>query len=101
MSQEPREALLRAHLAAAVPLAIQRWADADKDARTARLEQALELIAEHGDDILFGGPHCRDGINALVDAVAILAYQPGGITIAGMHFEAKRPTHQETEVCAA
>lgn len=96
-----QESLLRAHLATAVPLAIRRWADAEPEDRATRLDEALKLIAEHGDDILFGGEYCREGINALVDAVAILAYQPGGIDIAGMHFEAERPAHREAEVRAA
>jgi len=52
---------------------------------------AAQLIAEHGDELLFGGKHCPTTFAALVRAVTLASVTtPGGVTFAGMHFTCRR-----------
>lgn len=45
-----------------------------------------DMIAAHGDDLIFGGPFCRDTFNALAKSIALLAFAPGGVTALGRHW---------------
>lgn len=44
-------------------------------------------IAAHADELLSGGPHCADVMDKLVEAIAVLSFQPGGVHCAGLHVE--------------
>lgn len=49
------------------------------------------MIAEHGDNILYRAKRRGDtaaAFNALAEAIAILAFAPGGVTFLGEHYEA-------------
>jgi hypothetical protein len=35
---------------------------------------------------LYGGKHCAEAFNALARGLAALAYQPGGVKYAGLHW---------------
>lgn len=77
-------------LATAVPLEIERLREADEELRTQLIaertgEAIADLIAAHGDDLLFGGRHCASTFAAVARALACLAWQPGGVTFAGLH----------------
>lgn len=61
--------------------------------RIALAAGCAQHIASHGDDLLF---RSRPGASAdafakLSTGLACLAYQPGGVTFAGMHWEAAQP----------
>lgn len=90
--------LLMLHVEAMVPLAIadyqQKGGPSDLDRERARM-QYPDLIGSHGDNLLYQGKTTAKVIGALVDGLAILAFCPGGITFAGLHFEVAR--EQETE----
>ncbi|QSJ14584.1 hypothetical protein JYQ62_22050 [Nostoc sp. UHCC 0702] len=56
-----------------------------------QLPEIASLMAEHGDILLYGGDKKRqvvDIFNKITLAIAILAFQPGGIEIFDYKFEA-------------
>jgi hypothetical protein len=75
--------ILEITLSAAVPLRIAELAGTSPDRRLALATGAADTLAAHGDDLLYGGEHCRAAFGAVVRALAIGAYQPGGIHFAG------------------
>lgn len=86
-------ALLQTSLDAAVPLWVLRHKDKSFEELQRRAQQASQIIAEHGDDILFRS--ARPGgsayaFNALAEALAILSFMPGGVTAFGRHWESQR-----------
>lgn len=55
--------------------------------------EAGQYIAEHGDVILFKGKtkgETAKAVAQLARGLAVLAYQPGGVTFMGEHWEARR-----------
>jgi len=86
------EDLLKSALEAAVPLWILKWKDKTFAERTARAGECGDIIAEHGDIIMFKGKkkgETANAFNALAEALAILSFQPGGVKFMGLHFETK------------
>ncbi|WP_280470697.1 hypothetical protein [Nocardia farcinica] len=80
-----QNAVLRETLLMAVPFAIWEQRDASP-ARIATLRRnAVAMIASHGDDLQFGGKHTASTAAALIQAIALLARAPGGVTFAGIH----------------
>lgn len=77
---------LKLTLQALVPLAMFELAGTTFEQRQAAAAGASRVIGEHGDDLMFGGRRGPDALNAVVRALAVLAYQPGGVTFAGLHF---------------
>lgn len=73
-------------LAAAVPLARETWKEKSVEERTARLREAVDIIAVKGDELLFGGTHCREAFVALADALAILSLDYE-VSFGGMKWE--------------
>lgn len=80
--------LLRISLQAAVPLWIDDMRGWDFERRARAAASCSQAIAEHGDDLMFGGRHCKEAFNKLALGIACGAYQPGGITFLGDHYEA-------------
>jgi len=84
-------ALLTIHLQMAVPLRLQEIQGMPFAERRQHAQIAAQMITEHGDNILFlhrlPGESAK-AVNALVNALALLAFQPGGVTFMGLHFEA-------------
>lgn len=89
--------LMQATLGVAVPL----WAELIKEQRGGPDETDREIIKEFGDVI--AGPGGEDLLfrskvpgqtatlfNKLAYSIAVLSFQPGGITIFGLHFESQR-----------
>lgn len=70
-------------LSAAVPLEIADLARATDTGRVALGRRCADVIAAHGDDLQYGGKHCRAAFAAVVKGLAAGAYQPGGIALAG------------------
>jgi hypothetical protein len=82
--------LLRTSLEAAVPLWVLRVRSYTIAERDERLQYCGQMIAEHGDDILFrskkkGGTAAA--FNALAEGIAILSFAPGGVNVFGGHWE--------------
>jgi len=56
---------------------------------TSWTDGAADIIASHGDDVLYRGPHKGDTakvFTVLARAITALSYTPGGLTFAGQHF---------------
>ena len=82
-------------MSAAVPLHIMRLKE--KGGPTAedmkKAQATSDKLGERGDVLLYGGGkkgECADLFNQTAAAIAVLAFVPGGVTIFGSHFEAKR-----------
>jgi hypothetical protein len=73
----------------AVPLWIDRCQRQPWHELQARSVECVAMIAEHGDELLFGGRNQADAFNRLAEGIAILAFAPGGISVFGLHFEAE------------
>jgi hypothetical protein len=98
-TQQPAEAeshgLLSMALSAAVPLRIlelcRRGGPTDED--LTRVQAYQEDLSAHGEDLFFrsskpGGSANR--FNQTADAIAVLAFCPGGITIFGAHYDGQQ-----------
>lgn len=86
-------ALLLTALAVSVPLWIDRVRTYDESTRANRSNQCVQMICEHGDDIMFKSKkrgESATAFNALAEAIAILSFAPGGVTFHGLHFESSR-----------
>lgn len=57
--------------------------------RARRAHHCAQVVAEQADTILYGTKGKTAGaFNRLAEGVACAAYQPGGVTVLGLHFEA-------------
>lgn len=65
--------------------------------------EGLDAIASCGDVLMYGGKRgeAAEVFNHLARALAAMAFLPGGVTFAGMHFEAAPPTDAEAGVGTA
>ncbi|MEU0341969.1 hypothetical protein ABZ092_24165 [Streptomyces bobili] len=70
-------------LAGLIPLFIAELASATDEQINQARDAALEQIANHGDDLQFGGKHRRSSRTALARAFALLARAEGGVTALG------------------
>ena len=90
MPESSKLRLLQATLSVAVPMRIAELRDKplseilDPEA----LRSIQQGLAEAREEVLYGGRCGAAGFNALADAVARLAFLPGGIDVLGMHFAA-------------
>ena len=110
---------LAVSLEAAVPLWIFKWRRARPEHRIARAQACAAVVAAHGDAILYkskrhaprwpaahgkpgdddyqpavkidGAPGSAEAFNHLAEGIALAAYQPGGITVFGHHWEVDNP----------
>jgi len=107
---------LAVSLEAAVPLWIAKWRNARPEHRIARAQACGNIVTHYGDQILYkgkrhapkyeqahgkpgdedyqpaqkihdGSPGTASAFNALAEGIALAAYQPGGITMFGHHWE--------------
>jgi hypothetical protein len=96
--------LLRVTLQAGVPLQITTWQHQHRSVEwlTQRANQVAQVMAEHGDKLMYRTPRRRlEGgwrpgtaqvCAALIEAVAAAALvAPGGITVLGLRFDADLP----------
>jgi hypothetical protein len=81
---------LRIALQAAIPLHIDKIREWSFKQRGDAAAECSQVIAEHGDDLMYGGNHCVDAFNKLALGLACSAYQPGGITFLGDHWEVQQ-----------
>lgn len=76
-------------LQVAVPLWIQEVAGLTGDERLATARECSQMIAEHGDDIIFLSPgkgKTAEAFDALAKGLACAAHQAGGVLFMGAHF---------------
>lgn len=75
-------------LEAAVPLHILLMRDWPETRRISEARWAGGVIAERGDVLQYGGKRgaAAQAFNALAKGLATAAYQPGGVTFAGLHW---------------
>ncbi len=81
--------LLPVALQAAVPLWIERVRHMTPGQRQARAAELADVITERGDVILYRRARRGESaaaFNALAEALAIGAFQPGGVTVFGSHW---------------
>jgi hypothetical protein len=96
-----QDSLLGLSLAAAVPMWIPRAGQLTETERLARGRELAQFIAEHGDDVLYRGAKNGDSakaFNAVAEALAIGACQPGGVTAFGQHW---CTDHHQCELAAS
>ena len=86
MPESSKLSLLQATLSVAVPLRLAAILDPEA------LSSIQRTLAEAREEVLFGGKAGAAGFNAVADAVARLAFLPGGIEVFGMHFAAAAGT---------
>jgi hypothetical protein len=86
--------LMRTSLAAAVPLWIAEVSGWSTERRLATARECADVVASKGDVLQFGGKRgeAAEAFNALARGLACCAYQPGGITFMGDHYEAEETT---------
>ncbi len=78
--------LLLATLDVAVPLRIADLTYWSEAGRLTHAAGCADIIAAQGDALQYGGKGCREAFAAMVRALAVMAYQPGGVTFAGRHW---------------
>lgn len=78
---------VQAALAGLVPLAVADLARTTFEERAAYAEGAVELIAGHADQLMFASSRSKPTgvLSAIARSLAVLAYQPGGVTALGVH----------------
>jgi hypothetical protein len=81
--------LLAASLGAAVHIEMLKLQDLTPEQRAAEVRSAGVQIGQHGDTLQYGGRGTVSVFATTARALAVLAYQPGGVTFAGMHFCAR------------
>jgi hypothetical protein len=86
------EALLRAALAVAVPVWIDQLWGAGQDHRLERAQVCAQVVAEHGDDVLYRSKRrgaSAEAFNRLAEGIACAAFSPGGVRAFGSRWEAR------------
>ena len=92
---DPRRATFAAHLFFAVPFRIhelRRWggpSELDWQRVRGAFDHDGGIPVHGGADLMFGGALLRSTMAETVHTVACLAFTPGGVRIAGLHFEVK------------
>ena len=80
--------LLETTLAAAVPMWCHEMRSWSPERRVERAQVCAQYVAEHGDVILYKGKGTAEAFNRLAEGIAICAFQPNGVRIFNLHFEA-------------
>lgn len=84
---DPSE-IIRLHLQVVVPLLVDAWRRGERPIPSDEERSALvDVLTAHGDDLMFGGRHCRDALNALTQLVAFASLVPGGVRVFGTSFD--------------
>jgi hypothetical protein len=79
--------LLNVSLEVAVALRIDEIRGWTVEERVRAARECAGAVASHGDDLQYGGKHTAEAFNKLALGLACLAYQPGGVTFMGAHWQ--------------
>lgn len=85
------ESLLASTLAVAVPTWIEVLRGRSVEHRLERAELCAQVVAEHGDDVLFRSRKhgaTAYAFNRLAEGIACAAFSPGGVCVFGERWEA-------------
>jgi len=90
--------LTQLHLSAFVPLEIRELQrqGGPSEWHFEAVSELSQLIAEKGDSFQFGGKkgEAASYMGKLTEALAVMAFIPGGVTAFGLHFEAESEAQQ-------
>lgn len=89
--------LLLLTLEFAVPLAINDLARLPWSIVEQVATSAGQQVAEHADDLQFGGKHCASAFAALARGLAAISFAPGGVHFCGVHWCARHPESTATD----
>lgn len=79
--------LLQTMLRFSVPLQIFEIRNRSTEELQRLAQEASQMVASHGDDLMFGGKHCAETFNSLATGLAAAALiLPGGVDWMEMHF---------------
>jgi hypothetical protein len=90
MTDPGADMLLPISLSAAVPLWIETLKHRPWKDIAARLPELADMIASHGDDILYRSKKRGETAKAF-NGLAILSFAPGGVRAFGAHWESRHP----------
>ena len=79
---------LSASISLRVPELIKKGGPTDEDLE--RIHIFLKDLGEHGTDLYFPGNRkgaTTDRFEQIVEAIAVLSFSPGGLTVFGKHYE--------------
>lgn len=91
---DPKLALLQAALNVSVPLYIDQLSRRPWSYVRSRASACADVVASKGDVILYRSKKQGETANAfnhLAEGIACGAFAVGGVTVLGLHFEAKHP----------
>lgn len=80
----PSTPALMVSLQVAVPLKIADLRHIPDDYRLQQAPNLAEILATHGDDLMYGGKSCVAAFGAVARALALLAFAPGGVSLWGI-----------------
>jgi|SRR5882762_7120607 len=94
--------LARLALSVSVPLSIVdlRYIGGPQDYHVKAVQQRAAQQRNNGSggaDLIFGGRQSGHEMSLLCDMVAIMAFQPGGVTLFGLRFEACVPESEASK----
>ena len=96
---EWQHTLLHATLQLTVPLRIAELRAAPLDQLLALGQKAADTVAEHGDDLQYGGAHCARARAALTTGLAVAALAAwGGVTWRSLHWCRNPACHDPGDV---
>lgn len=81
-------------LSASVPLCVAEFQQRPWRELDAQRSEWVQMIAEHGDHILYRSKREGDSakaFSALVQAIAFLSFAPGGVKLLGTHWQNRHP----------
>lgn len=93
--------LLSISLQAAVPLWAQQHSQRSWDFIRERIPICVEVIASHGDNLLYRSKkkgETAEAFNRFAEGLAILSFAPGGVKFLGLHFENAHPESKPVKV---
>ncbi|QXJ25944.1 hypothetical protein AGRA3207_007513 [Actinomadura graeca] len=76
---------IRTALQALIPQAIAELQEVSFEQRRARAAAASQIIAERADRLMFAARSRPGVLGPLAEGLAVLAFQPGGVTALGLH----------------
>ena len=99
--RDPKMSLLADTLEVSVFMVIQDLKTRSLDDIQAIARESAAVVAEHGDDLQFGGKHCASTHAALARGIAALSFAPGGVSAFGAHWCERHPESASAEGGAA
>lgn len=100
---EDHDVALRTSLSVAVPIWIRQYRGVCWREAARRAQVCANAVGSKGDVLLHRSDKAgrtAEVFNRFAEGIAIAAYQPGGITVFGMHFEVGEPLPDPAPDCS-